>query len=67
MLVDPYDAYEKIGNRSFLFGNVEMSQASSSLEESVITKLNRLIKVVEKKFKNIKDQMSLLEEENNVA
>ncbi|KAG2304407.1 hypothetical protein Bca52824_033058 [Brassica carinata] len=48
-----------------MMGNEETSQASASIEEeSVNTKLNRIIEVMEGNLKSMKDRMSLLEEEN---
>ncbi|KAL0733982.1 hypothetical protein Bca4012_010192 [Brassica carinata] len=46
--------------------NEDTSQASASIEEeeSVNTKLNRIIEVMEENVKSMKDRMSLLEEEN---
>ncbi|CAN6845782.1 unnamed protein product [Brassica oleracea] len=45
--------------------NVETSQASASIEEdSVNTKLNKIIEVMMENVKSMKDQMSLLEAEN---
>ncbi|KAG2323230.1 hypothetical protein Bca52824_016443 [Brassica carinata] len=48
-----------------MMGNEETSQASASIEEeSVNTKMNRIIEVMEENLKTMKDRMSLLEEEN---
>ncbi|KAG2304368.1 hypothetical protein Bca52824_033019 [Brassica carinata] len=50
-----------------MMGNEDTSQASASIEEeeeSINTKLNRIIEVMEENVKSMKNRMSLLEEEN---
>ncbi|KAL0722976.1 hypothetical protein Bca4012_037575 [Brassica carinata] len=61
--VDTFDTLDALIQ---MMGNEETSQASASIgeEESVNTKLNRIIEVMEENVKSMKDRMSLLEEEN---
>ncbi|KAF8100702.1 hypothetical protein N665_0218s0040 [Sinapis alba] len=63
--VDLYDAHEEIRRRSLLFRNVEMGQASSSNEEeSVISKMNRINKMMEDNFRIMNARLSLIEKDN---
>lgn len=48
-----------------MIGNVETAEASAPIEEETVnTKLNRIVEVMEEYVKSMKERMSLLKEEN---
>ncbi|KAG2310250.1 hypothetical protein Bca52824_021807 [Brassica carinata] len=64
---DELETVKDISKKGYKFtaDDWKNSQASASIEEeSVNTKLNRIIEVMEENLKSMKDRMSLLEEEN---
>ncbi|CAG7864806.1 unnamed protein product, partial [Brassica rapa] len=64
MSVDLYGANEQIRRASLLFGNGGMSQASSSYqEESLESKINRIIEMVGDNLRIMNDRLCLIEKD----